>query len=75
MNAQRSPASTGLQCAIAPTGVLRASINLGNPILARRNSDARVVGVSVDLARGLAHQLGLPLALVVFDTAARWWTR
>ena len=71
MNAQRSPASTELQCAIAPTGVLRASINLGNPILARRNADARVVGVSVDLARGLADQLGLPLALVVFDTAAR----
>ena len=71
MNAQRSPASTELQCAIASTGVLRASINLGNPILARRNADARVVGVSVDLARGLADQLGLPLALVVFDTAAR----
>ncbi len=60
-----------LQRALAPTGVLRASINLGNPLLAKRNTDAQVVGVSVDLARGLADQLGLQLELVVFDTAAR----
>ena len=61
---------TELQRAFAPTGVLRASINLGNPILARRHADGAVLGVSVDLARGLADRLGLALALVVFDTAA-----
>ena len=60
-----------LQRALAPTGVLRASINLGNPILAKRLADGPVAGVSVDLARGLAEQLGLALELVVFDTAAK----
>lgn len=54
----------------APTGVLRASINLGNPILA--NTDAatgRPCGVSVDLATAFAQRLGAPLELVVFKSA------
>ncbi len=60
-----------LRRAFAPTGKLRASINLGNPILAGRRADGQVSGVSVDLARGLAEQLGLALELVVFDAAAK----
>jgi polar amino acid transport system substrate-binding protein len=57
--------------AFAPTGRLRAAINVGNPILAYRNSqDAGVSGISVDLARGWAEQLGVPLELIVLDTAA-----
>jgi polar amino acid transport system substrate-binding protein len=71
MTSQPSTDKAELQRALAPTGVLRASINLGNPLLARRDADGQVVGVSVDLARGLADQLGLALALVVFDTAAK----
>ncbi len=58
--------------AFAPTGVLRASINLGNPILARRNpASGQVEGVSVDLARALAAELGVAIELKVFDAAAR----
>jgi len=58
--------------AFAPTGTLRACINLGNPILANRNpATGEPVGVSVDLARGLAGRLGVGLALVVFDTAGK----
>lgn len=58
--------------AFAPTGVLRASINLGNPILARRHpASGDAEGVSVDLARALAAELGVPVELQVFDTAAR----
>jgi len=56
----------------APTGTLRASINLGNPILA--NEDAvtgEPVGVSIDLARELGKWLGLPVNLVIFDTAGK----
>lgn len=71
MNAPPSAALAELQRALAPTGVLRASINLGNPLLAKRGADGDVVGVSVDLARGLADELGLALERVVFDTAAR----
>lgn len=59
-----------ITAAFAPTGVLRASINLGNPILA--NADAasgQAGGVSVDLARAFAERLGVKLELVVFKTA------
>ena len=58
--------------AFAPTGVLRASINLGNPILARRNAEkGEPEGVSIDLARAFGAQLGVPVELVVFDTAGK----
>lgn len=56
----------------APSGSLRASINLGNPILARKDSvTGEVRGVSVDLANAFAQRLGVPLELVVFDTASK----
>ncbi len=58
--------------AFAPTGVLRASINLGNPILANRDpATGEPVGVSIDLARALAGRLDLPIQLVVFEKAAQ----
>lgn len=60
-----------LLAAFAPTGVLRASINLGNPVLAGRDAAGAPCGVSVDLARGLAERLGVPMEPVVFDTAGR----
>jgi polar amino acid transport system substrate-binding protein len=56
----------------APTGRLRASINLGNPILAGRDTaTGQPKGVSIDLATEFAKRLGVPLELVVFDTAAK----
>ncbi len=58
--------------AFAPTGVLRASINLGNPILAHADpATGAPGGVSVDLARALAQRLGVALELVVFDAAGK----
>ena len=61
-----------LIAAFAPTGKLRASINLGNPILANKDPDTgRPFGVSVDLANELARRLGLEIELVVFDGAAK----
>lgn len=54
------------------TGRLRASINVGNPILARRDAvSGAPVGVSIDLARAFAERLGVDCELVVFDTAAK----
>lgn len=53
----------------APTGTLRASINVGNAVLARADGDS-AAGVSVDMANALAQCLGLPIALSVFKTAA-----
>ena len=49
-----SDASSEIARELAPTGKLRATINLGNPVLAQKNpgtGEAR--GVSVELARGL----------------------
>ncbi|OZI64489.1 ABC transporter substrate-binding protein [Bordetella genomosp. 11] len=55
-----------------PTGRLRASINVGNPILARRDDGpGGAAGVSVDLARAFAKRLGVELELVVFDSAGK----
>jgi len=61
-----------LRSAFAPTGVLRASINLGNPILATKAPEniQGATGVSVDLASEWARRLDLDLKLVVNTTAA-----
>ena len=53
---------------LAPTGTLRASINLGNPVLAQGAPDAPG-GVTVDIARELGSRLGLPVELICFDAA------
>jgi polar amino acid transport system substrate-binding protein len=58
--------------AFTPTGRLRASINLGNPILANRDATTgEPVGVSVDMAREFARRLGVEIELVVLDTAGK----
>ncbi len=54
----------------APAGALRASINLGNPLLARAGpAGGPPRGVSVDLAREAARRLGVEVEFLVFDTA------
>ncbi|MFC9679221.1 transporter substrate-binding domain-containing protein [Streptomyces sp. NPDC056948] len=54
--------------ALAPCGVLRAVINLGNPVLAQGDpADPR--GVSVGIARQLAAWLGAPLEMVSVPAA------
>jgi polar amino acid transport system substrate-binding protein len=60
-----------LLSAFAPTGTLRAAINLGNPILAHARPDGAPFGVSIDLATELARRLGVPLQPVVVTTAAK----
>ena len=58
--------------AFAPTGKLRASINLGNPLLSNRNAaTGEVGGISVDFAREFAGRLGVEAEFVVFDTASK----
>ena len=58
--------------ALAPGGVLRAVINLGNAVLARRDTaSGALLGVSVDLAQELARTLGAQLSLVAVEAAAR----
>jgi polar amino acid transport system substrate-binding protein len=55
-----------------PTGKLRASINLGNPVLARRDpGSGSPVGVSIDLAENFAKRLGVDIEFVLFDSAGK----
>jgi polar amino acid transport system substrate-binding protein len=58
--------------ALAPGGLLRAAINLGNPVLARRDpATGALEGASVDLAREVGRRLGVPVTLVPFDAAGK----
>ena len=68
---QPTTISPSLVSAFAPGGTLRASINLGNPILANKDAaTGEPVGVSIDLAREFARRLGVGIELVVFEKAA-----
>lgn len=63
--------SGALARALAPAGRLRASINVGNPVLAHRDpATGEAAGVSVDLARELGRALGVGVELIVFGKAA-----
>jgi len=65
-------ASPAAVAALAPGGVLRAAINLGNPVLAARDAASGLPrGVSVDLAAAVARRLGVPLETVPYDTAGK----
>lgn len=54
---------------LAATGKLRAAINFGNPILAQKDASGEPRGVSVDLAREAGRRLGVPVELVLFNSA------
>lgn len=56
---------------LAPEGRLRAAINFGNPILARRGATGEPTGVSVTLATDLAGRLGVPVEFVTFEGAGK----
>ncbi len=53
---------------LAPTGTLRAAVNLGNPVLAQGSPEAPA-GVTVDLATELGEQLGVPVQFICVDAA------
>ena len=52
-------ADPGVVAALAPAGILRAAVNLGNPVLAQGTPDAPA-GVTVDIGREIAARLGVP---------------
>jgi len=54
---------------VAPHGVLRVAINLGNPVLAGLDAAGEPCGISPDLARRLAAQLGIGLEWRIFQKA------
>ncbi|MBV1837120.1 ABC transporter substrate-binding protein [Acetobacter estunensis] len=55
---------------LAPEGVIRTAINLGNPVLAQRDAQhGDVAGVSVDLAREIARRLKVDVLFEAFAAA------
>jgi len=53
---------------LAPTGELRAAINLGNFLLVTgRAASGEPVGVAPDMARAIADRLGVPVRYVTYD--------
>jgi polar amino acid transport system substrate-binding protein len=65
-----SPVSPDVVKDLAPTGKLRAAINLGNPVLAQGTPEAPR-GITADLAGELSRRLGVPLTLVPFSGAVQ----
>lgn len=61
---------TELVTDLAPRGVLRAAINLGNPVLAQGTPDAPA-GVTIDIARQIAARLDVPAEFACFDAARK----
>ena len=68
--AQSAPPAEAVK-ELAPTGKLRAAINVGNVVLAQRDENGGVRGPSVDLARELARRLAVPIDLHVYDAAGK----
>jgi polar amino acid transport system substrate-binding protein len=57
---------------LAPTGKLRAAINLGNMVLAQTDSaTGKPKGITPDLANELGRRLGVPVELVPFNAAGK----
>jgi len=52
---------------LAPTGKLRAGMNLGNNLFTRKNESGELLGVSVDLMQELAKRLGVSLEMVIYE--------
>jgi polar amino acid transport system substrate-binding protein len=65
---------------LAPSGVLRAAINLGNPVVAQgpaapstgtESTGTEPTGVAVDIARELGARLAVPVELACFSAARK----
>ncbi len=67
--ASNLPVPPAARAELAPTGKLRAGINLSNELFTTKNpSTGELSGVSIDIMRELAARLGVPLQLVVHQT-------
>ena len=55
---------------LAPTGVLRAALNLGNPLLVQKDTaTGKLGGVTVDMAHEIANILDVGVEFLEFDSA------
>ena len=64
-----TPSAPSLASLVAPHGPLRVAINLGNPVLAGLGAAGEPSGISADLSRLLAAQLGIGIEWRIFKKA------
>lgn len=70
--AMNETVSDSLRREFAPRDVLRAGVNLGNPVIAQKDpAGGAPRGVGPDLARELAKRLGVGIEYVTYDTAGK----
>jgi len=66
------PPSPATVAEFAPSGRLRAAINFGNSVLARRDpATGQPAGISTDIARELARRLDVPFQCVPYEQAGQ----
>ena len=66
-----TPITPAVRADLAPTGAIRAAINYGNFILARRDpASGESRGVAIDLTRELAHRLAVPVEIIAYESVA-----
>jgi len=65
------PIDNAMMKSFAPTGTLRVGINLGNPVLAGSidQSEPQPKGVTIDIAKEIGRQSGIPVELISFKSA------
>lgn len=54
---------------LAPSGRLKTAINVGNVVLAQRGGPQGASGPSVDIANELGRRLGVPVELIIYESA------
>lgn len=66
-----TPADVEQLTELAPSGRLRAAINLGNAVLAQAGGPQGAKGPSVDIANELGRRLNCPVDLIIYDSAGQ----
>ena len=72
MNETTAPSLAAARKELAPSGVLRAGINLGNPVIAQPDpAGGDPNGVGPALARELGRRIGVPVQFLKYETAGK----
>src|SRR3954469_19771618 len=58
------------RAALAPAGVLRVGVNVGSPTSYIVNKEGRETGLTLDLARKIGAELGVPVEVIKYDRIA-----
>lgn len=69
--AHAPPAPDNVRSELAPTGVLRAGMNLQNNLFTVKDSSGELQGVAVDVLQELGRRLGVPVKYVMYETPGK----